>query len=293
MAVNSGADLYAMYKLEGATYKSTSETNWKPFGHRCKMTSFEINNNIEKAYGIGNYEAQAQVGKQFDGKVGFEYMLCDPWIFSALTGNISVDAGAGPYTHAFINTAATPAALAAMKSMQLDLSYALGTASHHTIQGAIIKSLGMKLAVNEPVTVTADLEFANSVWSESAVTTQVAPTVAPYTFAYANIEFPTSTTLSTTMPVQSADLTLNRNGEIIKGLGSRTGQAMITKQSEYDLKVNLPFNLSTLLKYAYGSSSSLSPDAVMTETANMRIILDNGGTTRHPENSTSTLSATW
>ena len=276
VTINSGANIYPMWKVENSAFKSTTETNWKPFGHQCKVTSFEINNNVKKAYGLGSYEAAAQVGLQFDGKVGFEFLLCDPWIFSPLTGNTSVDAGVGPYTHTFINTAATPAALAAMNSIQIDMSYALATASHHTLQGCILKTLGMKLAVNEPVVMTAEFEFANSVWSESSVTAQVAPTDAPFTFANANIEFPTGTTLSTTMPVQSADFTINRNGAGVKGLGSRTTQAMITKQSEYDLKASLPFNLKTLLEYCYGSSSSLSPDAVLTETANMRIILDNG-----------------
>lgn len=272
----TGSNVFAMYKLEGATYKTTSETNWKNFGHNLKITNLEIDNAVAKQYGIGNYDAASQVGLAFSGKIGLEFILGDPWMFSALTGNISVDAGATPYTHTFLNTAATPAALSAMKSMTIDLSYAFSTASHHTLKGCVIDSLTMKLAVDEPVVCNLEMSFADAAWTEAAATTRVNPTDAPYTFAYASVEFPTSTTLNN---VQSCDLTISRNPEIRRGLGSRTGAFFITKQSDYDIKLNLPFDVKTLMAYAFGSSSSSSPTTIMTETSDMRILLDNGAAT--------------
>ena len=272
----TGQLVYALYKLEGSTYKTTAETNYKNFGHNLKITSFEIDNAVSKQYGIGNYDAASQVAGAFSGKIGLEFILGDPWMFSALTGNIAVDAGGGPYTHTFINTAATPVALAAMKSMTIDLSYAFATAGHHTLSGCVIDSLSMKFAVDEPVVCTLEMSFASAAWSEAAATTRITPTDAPYTFAYANIEFPTSTTLTN---VQSVDLTISRNGEIKRGLGSRTGAFYITKQSDYDIKCNLPFDIKTQLLYAYGGAATTAPAAIMTETGDMRIVLDNAAAT--------------
>jgi hypothetical protein len=212
----------------------------------------------------------------FTGKVGFEFILGDPWLFSAITGNIATTTGAGPYTHTFVNSAGSPAALAAMKSMTIDLSYDFSTASHHTLKGCVLDSFSTKLAVDEPVVCTAEMSFADAAWSESALTTRVNPTDAAYTFAYASVEFPLSTTLT---KVQSCDLTISRNPEIKRGLGSRTGAFVLTKQSDYDCKLSLPFDIKTLLLYAYGSSTSVSPDALLTETATMRLLLNNGAAT--------------
>jgi hypothetical protein len=272
----TGSNVYALYKLEGSTYKTTSETNYKSFGHDIKLTSFQINNNVKKHYGIGNYEALQQVGLAFEGSMGLDFVLGDPWWFSCLTGNIAATTGAGPYTHKFIDTGGSPSSLAAMKSMTIDMNYDFSTASHHTIKGAVINKLTMNLNVDEDVRCQMDLAFADSTWSESALTTKVNSTDAPYTFAYASVEFPTSTTIT---KVQSATLGLSRNPEIKRALGSRVGNFFITKKSDYDFTMKLPFDIATLLKYTYGSSSSVSPDAILTETANMKVLLNNGAAT--------------
>jgi hypothetical protein len=109
----TGEAVFLMYKYEGSTYKTTAESIWKNFGHDLKITSLELNNNVIKNFGIGNWEAASMVGGAFGGKIGIDFVLGDPWIFSALTGNIATSSGGGPYTHKFIDTAGTLAALAA------------------------------------------------------------------------------------------------------------------------------------------------------------------------------------
>ena len=272
----TGEAAFLMYKYEGSTYKTTAESNWKNFGHDLKITSLELNNNVIKNFGLGNWEAASMVGGAFGGKIGIDFTLGDPWIFSALTGNIATSTGGGPYTHKFIDTSGSPATLATQKSMTLDLSYAFATASHLTISGAILDSLTMKLAVDEQVRCSAEMSFASAAWTEAAATTRVNPTDAAYTFAYASVEFPVSTTLT---KVQSCDLTFTRNAEIKKGLGSRLGAFYVTKQAEYDMKLSLPFDIKTLLLYTFGAAASTSPDAILTETATSRILLNNGAAT--------------
>lgn len=268
----TGSNIYPQYKLE-SSYGITTETNWKMFGHDVKITGLQINNNIKKFIGVGYHEPQTQVGGAFSGSIGLEYVLGDPWIFSAITGNIAVSSGSAPVTHTFINTGGSPASLAPMRTLTIDLNYDFSPASHNTITGAIITNMTLTCSVDEPVTVKLDMDYGGSTWTESSLATRVPNTDAAYTFAYGSVEFPTGTTLAR---VQSCEITFNRNAELKRGIGSRMPTFALTKGADWGVKITLPFDVKTLLQYTYGSATATSPAAVLSETATLRFVLNNG-----------------
>jgi hypothetical protein len=138
----------------------------------------------------------------------------------------------------------------------------------------VIKTCTINASVNELVKLTLEMDYKTET-KDAIVGSNIADTWSdPFTFAYGSLEFPVSTTIA---EVQSIDLTINRNPEMVKGLGSRFTTSAPAKQIEYAFKATICLEDKNMLETFYGAAGN--PNATVAETATMRLLFDNGGAT--------------
>ena len=150
-----------------------------------------------------------------------------------------------------------------IKSMALKLGFKVNTDYKRTAVGVVCPSLSLKMALNETVKATQEL-----VWGEETVN-QVfaAPTgvemagAIPYTFVHASITNPL--TGSTLASVQSFDLNINSNAELIYGMGSKLSVDAYRKILELTGKVSIVLYDSDFLESVYNRAEAAN-DLVVT-----------------------------
>ena len=271
----SGGQAQAIWLKETA-YADTTTGSAKSFGNDLKISNFTRKNNAQVLYGINNQQGQVIVPLQYEGSFTADFVLSDPWIFYYILGNDPSTTGSGPYVHKFLDTAATPVFASKVGSINVAIGQDRTTDNDINCKGAVMKSTTFDMTVNEPVKVTSEFEFATDN-SDTTLASNVNPTDAPFNFAHASLEFPTSTTI--TDAIQNLNLTINRNTTILRGLGSRIGQAFYNGKAEYDLKMDIPQEGATWQELLYGTGSATTPAGNITEQAGLKIILDNGEAT--------------
>jgi len=262
----SGANS-SLYIGAETTYGTTASGITAIFGHGLKLDSIERNNNIEKAYGLGSRLQTSSIEKQFSGSLSTSFLMSNPGFLYAMQGN-NTDGGANPYTHTMLDTATT-----GMPSYTIQSSLNLTTPIKVLYKGCVNTSTQMTASVNEAVSIKMDWVYANEVLSNEAYIAQTAETEFPFAFQHGVLEFPASTTLAN---VQSFDLSVAQNEDIILGLGSRTGTARVSKQKEYALSSKiLLVDPANFWKVFYNGTTGTTPGAVA-ETATLQLTFTNG-----------------
>lgn len=239
-----------------STFGSASSSMDKVFGHDFKITDLTFNRNNERFSGLGNVEHTKNVNKLFSGKFGCEFVLGNGWFWRLLTGNTSVDAGSGPYTHTFLNTSATPATVAKQApSFSLYNSIDLDNDFRGKYLGCKFQSASITASVNELVRVKAEVEFADLA-KDATLSTLIADSWAdPFAFSHGTLQIPTSTTLA---EVQSFELSIKRNAEYLSGLGNFKPTKAVNKLIEYDGKLSLLYeDPASILDRFMGSTTAL------------------------------------
>jgi len=268
MTIVSGTSAYAIYGWE-TTYGTASGTIDKSFGHDVKITAFDMKNNTEKLYGLGNNEAQKNVVKQFEGSISLEWVLGNGYFLKAITGNTPTDAGSGPYTHTYVDGAHPMAKT--IPSMTIDNGIDLDTDYRGKITGAVMNTLKLGATEGELVKVSADFLF-ESIDKDATVSSNIADSWAePFNFSHGCMEMPDGTTISY---VKDFDLTINRNTELIRSTCSRFPQSAVSKKLEYDFTADITFDDVSEMEDFLGGSSG--PVANPSELASIKLTFDNG-----------------
>ena len=264
----SGIKSYVNYGWE-TTYGTASSTINIPFGHDTKITSLSMKRNSKMINGLGNTEAVNSVATTFEGSLGIDFVLGNGYLFKAVTGNTSTDAGSGPYTHTYIASAGDMGKT--LPSFTVENGVDLSTDYRGKYTGCTINSLKLSASTGELVQASATIDFAKFE-KDATLGTKVDDTYAdPFSFVHASLEIPDGTTIA---EVQSFDLTINKKPKLVDGLGSQFHQTAITTGTEYDLSVDVAFEDTVLMEDFLGSSSSPAdnPD----EVASLDINFNNG-----------------
>jgi hypothetical protein len=237
----SGYGSYVNYGFEN-TY-GTASTGTRTFGHGVKITH-DRKNTMERLYGLGSRNAAATIAKKFEGTADVEFILSNGSFFRAVLGDVA-DAGSGPYTHTYTETNVIP-------SFSILSGTEIGTNDEVTaLLGCKVNTMTMTSAVGEAVKVRLNCLYQNETLATSGISSQVAETELPFTFA--------SGTLSlggTIGNVQSIELTVNNTIEGLWGLGSRLKTAEIEKIREYNFSMSVAFsNVADLLQKFYGNAT--------------------------------------
>jgi hypothetical protein len=277
--VGSGAFSYVNFGFE-TTEGTVAATFPRPFGHGTKLT-INRKNNMEKVYGVGARNASANVAKKYEGSASVEFLMGagetaiahggSSWL-RAVLGAIPTDAGATPYTHTYAESNT-------LASMSIANAVEQGTADYvSALIGCKVNSCNITAAVDEVAKVKLDLMYRTESLATSGIGSAVVPTEVPLTFAQGTL----SVAGTTVGYVQSIDLTINNNLELIWGLGSRYSTASVGKTRSYDIKMSVAFSdITLLLQSFYGKSGAIAAtDLATLNPAGVALVLtfDNGST---------------
>lgn len=270
--IASGTNTYLNYGFE-TTEGTVAASFPRPFGHGAKI-SISRKNNMEKVYGMGNRNATANVAKKYEGTASVEFMLGAgnnaytdggaSWL-RAVLGGVPTDGGATPYTHTYVESN-TPSVMSIAAGVEL------GTNDSVTaLIGCRVKSATITAAVDSIAMVKLEFMYRTESHATSVIGSQVASDEEPLTFAQGVL-----TVNGTTVGiVQSIDLTVDNDSELVWGLGSRYSVAGTPKKRSYDVKMSVVYTDTTLLlQHFYGKSGSVAAtDLAVLNPAGVALVL--------------------
>jgi len=252
----SGAFGYVNYGFE-TTEGTVAATFPRPFGHGTKL-SISRKNNMERVFGVGARNASANVAKKYEGTASVEFMLGAgdtaiahggaSWL-RAVIGAAPTDGGATPYTHTYAesNTLASFSIANAVEQGTTDYVSAL--------IGCKVQSCTISAAVDEVAKVRLEVPYRTESMATSGIGSAVTATETPLTFAQGTL----SVNGTTVGYVQSVELTITNNVEMIWGLGSRYSTASSAKTRTYDIKMTVAFSdVSLLLEKFFGKAATVA-----------------------------------
>ena len=262
VTASSASSSYADYGYE-STFGGGVSTNGIKFGKEVKVTGLEFKNNQMPLGQLYSPEIESFAYGKNEGKCSVDYVVSNPWFFQSILGVSVPTNSAGVYSHTWNSNPTTTPTMRDIKSMALKLGFKVNTDYKRTAVGVVCPSLSLKMALNETVKATQEL-----VWGEETVN-QVfaAPTgvemagAIPYTFVHASITNPL--TGSTLASVQSFDLNINSNAELIYGMGSKLSVDAYRKILELTGKVSIVLYDSDFLESVYNRAEAAN-DLVVT-----------------------------
>lgn len=287
----TGANAIANWGFE-STYKTKATNINKCFGFGVKVTTRELKNNLNSVFGLGSQEASTLIDGKLEGNATLEFVPSadEPWWIELLTGaQPSVVSTGDPEVWTF-----APANTAPSISMQigLDLDQNGTYETELDILGAVCTQMQLRADINTAeIRVTLNFVYSTENWSTTTVTA-VNPVGAPFNFAMASWKAPGSG--SVIANTQTLDLTINRNAQVIWGIGSRFPTQFIHGKREYKVNTTHLFtNPTDYLQYMYGDiTTPYTPGITSTEHASVIFALDNGGAAAAQRYITITFGAT-
>jgi len=227
----SGAQTTVKYDFE--TSFGTGGSAAYPFGWGTKVT-VKRNNNLERVYGLGSRNSQYTVAKKFEGSMTIDFVLGNAYWLRSVVGTQGAAVGGAPYTHAFTE-ADNPVTLQVMVGTNLGTNDMVTTYT-----GVVVKSAKLAMAVNETTKVTLDCDYATESTAFTGTFAHVADTYAdPMTFSMGSVTYAGQAMgIVYSGIVQTCELTINNNSEMVFGLGARTSQERVNKTRAYDIRMS-------------------------------------------------------
>lgn len=276
----SGAQVTTAFGWE-STFKTEATTIDKGFGQGQKISTYDIDNDVEHVYSLGSQDLSAQFAKKFIGGWGVEFIYSDPWFWRAILGGTPETAGGGPYTHTFSvksPASATVGITNALPAMTINISAVTNTVSNQFLLGCVANSFNLTAAVGEPIKCKLDGFFSD--FKKDTATGDTGTLVdEPLTFAQAQFDLPSGTILAN---VQSVDITFNRNSEGVFGLGSRMASTQLAKQREWSIRASIAYqnDIDFFNHTIQGAAAGTTvPITIPTEMATCVLTITNAGAT--------------
>lgn len=246
------------------TFGTVSTQLNKTFGQGTRLSSLTRRNNVESVFGLGSRNATKLVPKNFEGIATVEFALSNPWFFRAVMGTVS-STGTAPATHTFAEANTIP-------SISIENNITTDTVAKAHLLGAKVNSCTINAAVNEIARVRLDVVYSDEAFSTSAGT-YVAPSFEVFTFAHGTFELPNGTTIA---EVQSAEVVITNNAQMVYGAGDRRGQQCVVKNREYSARVSVAFEDATkALHLLYGASTGPTTNTVPAESSDLELTFTN------------------
>lgn len=268
MTVGVGAKAYLIYGWETA-FKTEATTKDKVFCAGQRLSTFTLNNSIERVYGLGNRFAEFIVDRQLTGSWGVEGFLSNPWFFRGFFNSVStVDNLDGSYTHTFeFSGTGLP------ESMTIEV----GLSDINVVRkllGAIISEISVSCDAGGIAGVSISGLYADESLSSTPASSPATETENPFTFAQGTITLGGNPVAE----VQRIDLSMSNAAEMIFGLGSRKASSYVDKAIEVRGTMVVRMTDSSFLELLYGSSGATSPQESVSEVTGLELLFDNGKT---------------
>jgi len=236
--VGKGVDAVSNYGDEETAYGTAGSTVTKVFGNGATV-GVSLNNNTERLYGLGDRNAKKLVTKKMDVSWNADFALSNAYFMRFVLGTIASSTGSGPYIRTYGENNTLP-------SMTIRNAFNLDTDSLHTILGAKVNSMTINCNAGEMAKCRLE-GFAQKLVKTSTLGTTLSGSSAgdvedPLIFSGASVKLGSSTSLD----VQSLEITIGNNLEMLYGLGSRFATKAVAKAREYSFKINEAYEDDTL-----------------------------------------------
>ena len=261
--VDTGADVALNYYWEDSfATDSPSDTTAKVFGSNLVVDTAEGNNQLTGITRPGSNNYQDFVEGPFIGRWGVRFNITNPWWVRSLFGEPStVDNGDGTYTHTYSSGDGD--------SMQIGINYLNGD-DVRVLEGCVPQQASVSVSPGQDPQVTLTGQYAGE-RLDTGTTAQVTTSERQLTFAQSHADFAGSEKLL----VQSADLNLGVNAEVLNAIGTRFGVGYVSRLIEPDLNITQYQEGSdvTDIEEFYGGSGETEPqDNIDNEvSANLRV----------------------
>lgn len=234
--VGRGVDCTALYGYEDPTTYGTAATTISTVFGNGATVGVSLSNNTERLYGLGARNAQKLVTKRFDVSWNTDFVLGNAYFLMAVLGTKSVEGGSGPWSRTYQENNTCP-------SLTIRNAFNLDTDSQHDVLGAKVNSMTLNCNVGEVARVRLE-GFAQKLTKTSTLgTTSSGDTEDPLIFSGASVRLGSTTGLD----VQSLEITVGNNTEMLYGLGSRFATKGVEKAREYSFRINEAYEDDTFM----------------------------------------------
>jgi len=241
----AGVDSYLLYGEE-STF-GTAVTANTHFGLVRSFTPRTTNNN-HYSRGFAGDSSGRNVQKIVAGKaehtLGVEFEVLNWFFFEYVVG---ARAGTDPYTY---TESDSPPSITVVRSIVNP--GASSTDRDEIWAGCVVNSATIKCSVGEPVVVTLDIMGAKHSFDTSVTSSVALPTDEVYNFSGGSIELPNGSVLGNI--IDSVEITITNNYEMLWGLGSRIAQNARPKSRDYKIRFSVKYLDNDLLTAVLGAA---------------------------------------
>jgi len=248
------------------------------FGLEQKITNWSITNNRITLAGLDAIEPQIYAYGATRGSLGIDFVLSNPFWLSTMYCMVATAANTptcGSHTHTFTNP----------DKLRQSISIEVGTEQGatdvvRTLTGAVVNSLSLRSSIGEVIRASADISYANEI-EGCAIDASPAtdPDNFPYTFAYGNL----TTTAGTIANLQSFDITLNQNSDLLYTHNTSVADTAYRRLFEITGSFTATYVDSDMLTDIYkqahlAGGTGLDCTTFAREQTTMTLVFDNGQT---------------
>lgn len=250
--LRAGIDTYSLYAVE-TTY-GTAVTPNLHFGIVQTVTPSQRNNLIPmrgfKGTSTGGRNLIKSLGGKFECGVSFEFQpQTFDWLVYVMGGTRTGSGTSGaPYSYPEGDNPASVTIGTAldMGSEDCNMRYL----------GSVCNSMTLKCAQGEPVSCSLEFMSADLAKSSTLDSAVALSSDDVYVFSGGSLELPDGSAIGSIL--DSVEITITNNFEILYGLGSRVGQAAKAKQREYGIKATFKLDRIDLLEDFLGGTTGPS-----------------------------------
>jgi len=263
-----GVDTFLLY-AEESTYNSDPGSGYVHFGHIKRFSHTPSNNMYYGRSFKGTTTGGRDIAKFAAGKLGVtasaEFDVIQ-WQFLKFV--LGSESGTGPYQY---SGADVPPSITLHRC--IDNPGASATDQDLIITGAVINSCTVRCSVGEQVSCTLDFLGALVAYDTTILGAVALPDRNLFTFAGGSIELPDGSAISNI--IDSVEITVSNNYEILYGVGSRLGQNAKPKAREYKIRFTLKYLDNDMLDKLLGASTPTAAGGP-TESATIALKFEEG-----------------
>ena len=258
MPISTGYRGLLAYGYESSFRSGTVANANKVFGLNQRVGSLRFGENLNTYYTIGSRVAEGFAYGPFEGSMSVDFYLANPWFFKSLLNRYNVTSEASAYIHTFEVDNTVPSLVILSGTQDAPV----------LIKGAVVSSATISTAVDEVVSVSLDINFAEAV-SLTSAPSQPSETFRPFTFAHGAL-YRDATMLGY---VQNIEISMDNAANMVRSVGSRLATDYFAGLLTIEGRMSIVMTDNSWLLRALENLENHGPSKIAT---NLKLTLNNG-----------------
>jgi len=264
MVVRTGAYAYVEYDFEGSFNEAICmSTRNKVFGLEQKLTGWTWTNSPIVLNQLNSIEPKTFAFGQAHGTMSIDFVVSNPWYNSFMFAENCMaclfPSGATPFLYTWLATSTDDTkAITQTGAIEVGICECMVADDQVRVaSGAIVNSISLRGAIGEPIRGTLDISYAQcttttiSACPTSETVGRAACQFEPYTFAHGSLTVCNCCVCVTIAELQSFDLSLTQNSELLYGIGCHHAASAYRKIFEMTGSFQAPYIDSTQIDKVY------------------------------------------